>query len=326
MQVMLLAAGRSTRLGSLGEALPKPLVPVCGYPAVTYALALCRKAGLTDVVVNVHHRGDLVRRTLGDGGRFGVQLRYSVEEELLGTGGGIVKARTLFRSEPVLVLNAKVAAEIDLREVMDAHRAAPRGAVATMVLREDPHPEQWAPVGTDTTGRVVSLRGVRVDHTPVGAILDRMFTGVHVLESALLDRLPRGGVSDVVGDAYIPAMQAGERIHSVTMGGYFAEHSTPQRYLEGNLMLLRNPGLLSCPPGPLVGIDDGVQIHPTACLIPPVRILAGAIVEADAVVGPDVVLGAGVRVAAGARITGSVAWERATIEGTHVGTVVTSSG
>ena len=96
MQVMILAAGRSTRLGSLGMALPKPLLPVCGYPAITFALALCRQAGLHDIVINLHHHGDKIGKTLGDGSQFGVNLRYSVEETLLGTGGGVGKARALF--------------------------------------------------------------------------------------------------------------------------------------------------------------------------------------------------------------------------------------
>src|SRR3954471_2617048 len=104
MQVMLLAAGRSTRLGALGEQLPKPLVPICGYPAITYGLALCRAAGLTDIVVNLHHHGDMLREALGDGARFGVRLRYSIEEDLLGTGGGLAKARKLFAPGPVLVM------------------------------------------------------------------------------------------------------------------------------------------------------------------------------------------------------------------------------
>src|SRR5258708_7255884 len=93
--VMLLAAGRGTRLGPLGLALPKPLVPVCGYPAIRFGLAACASAGLGDVVVNLHHLGDQLRQTLDDGSAAGVRIRYSVEPDLLGTGGGIANARPL---------------------------------------------------------------------------------------------------------------------------------------------------------------------------------------------------------------------------------------
>jgi NDP-sugar pyrophosphorylase family protein len=325
MQVMILAAGRSTRLGSLGLTLPKPLLPVCGYPAITYALALCRQAGLADIVVNLHHHGDRIGKTLGDGSQFGVNLRYSVEEELLGTGGGVGKARSLFASEPVLIINGKVAADVDLRAVIAAHARAPRNTIATMVLRTDPHPELWAPIGVDADGAVLSIRGQRAGSAASAPLAPRMFTGIHVVESALLDRLP-AGVSDIIGDAYIPALRAGDRIGSMTMTGYFAEHSNPESYLAGNLALLADPSLLSHPPGPLVGVDPGAHVDASARIVPPVRLAAGAVVEAGAVVGPWAVVCGGGRVSAGSQVVRSVVWPDATAQGNIAGTIVTHEG
>jgi NDP-sugar pyrophosphorylase family protein len=322
MQAMILAAGRSTRLGSIGLALPKPLLPVCGYPAVTFAIELCRRAGFYDIVINLHHHGDKIGQTLGDGSRFGVHLRYSVEEELLGTGGALWKARHMFAPGPVLVINGKVAADIDLDAVVAAHRDAPQGTVATMVVREDPNPELWAPIGVDTTAAVISIRGKRADRTASGLVLPRMFTGIHVVEPGLLDRLPEG-VSDVIGDAYIPALLAGNHIASLTMKGYFAEHSTPERYLAGNLDLLQDPVVLPQAPGPLVGVDPGAQVDASAQIRAPVRIAAGAVVEAGAVVGPSTVVCGGGRVASGAEVARSVVWPGATANGICVGAIIT---
>jgi NDP-sugar pyrophosphorylase family protein len=325
MQAMILAAGRSTRLGAIGLALPKPLLPVCGYPAITFAIELCRRAGLCDIIVNLHHHGDKVGQTLGDGSRFGVRLRYSVEEELLGTGGALWKARYLFSPGPVLVINGKVAADIDLNQVVSAHRDAAPGTVATMVVRADPNPELWAPIGVDPTGAVFSIRGKRGDRTALGPILPRMFAGIHVVEPVLLDRLPEG-VSDVIGDAYIPALLAGNRIASLTMTGYFAEHSTPERYLAGNLELLQNPALLPQAPGALMGVDPSAEVDPSARIREPVRVAAGAVIEKDATIGPLVVVCGGGRVAAGAEIARSVVWPGATATGKQVGAVIMPGG
>jgi NDP-sugar pyrophosphorylase family protein len=321
MQAMILAAGRSTRLGAIGLAAPKPLLPVCGHPAITFAIELCRRAGLDDIIVNLHHHGDKVGQTLGDGSRFGVRLRYSVEDELLGTGGALWKARSLFAPGPVLVVNGKVAADIELGRVMEAHRAAPEGTAATMVVRADPNPELWAPIGIDSAGVIFSIRGKRAERTAQGAILPRMFAGIHIVEPALLDRLPEG-VSDIIGDAYIPALLDGQRIGSLTMEGYFAEHSTPERYLAGNFELLQNPAILPQAPGPLEGIDPGAQVDPSARIRPPVRIAAGAVIEAGAEVGPLVAVSGGGRVAAGAAIARSVVWAGATARGKQVGAVI----
>src|SRR5690242_1022470 len=109
MNVMLLAAGRSTRLGALGAALPKPLLPICGIPAIEFGLHACARAGLGRVVINLHHHGEMIRQVVGD------RALYSVEPQLLGTGGGLAQARSLFGPGPVLVMNAKVVAALDLR-------------------------------------------------------------------------------------------------------------------------------------------------------------------------------------------------------------------
>src|SRR6187399_399438 len=220
---MLLAAGRSTRLGALGLAAPKPLVPICGYPAIRFGLHAAARAGAKRAVVNVFHRGDMVQAVLGErvlsgDGTLEIAIAYSVETDLLGTGGGIAKARPLFGDGPVLVMNAKVVADLDLPAVLGAHAAA--GAVATMLLRDDPEPRRWGAIGVDSAGRVVSILDARSPRPPQGPVTERMFTGVHVLNEPLLDRL-QPVVSDVIRDAYIPALLAGETIAAVTHAGYF---------------------------------------------------------------------------------------------------------
>lgn len=323
MQVMILAAGRSTRLGALGALRPKPLVPICGYPAITFGLARCARAGLRDVVVNLHHHADQIRSAIGDGSAFGLRVRYSMEDDLLGTGGGVAHARSLFAPGPLLIMNGKVVADVSLEAVIAAHRAAPRGTLATMVVRRAP--QVSSPVTLDEVGRVIGLRGKRGQVTAYGAASDTLFTGIHVLEPALLDRLP-AGESDIISAAYQPALEDGARINGFVYDGYFEEHSTPERYLAGNLALLRQPGLVSSPPGPLTGVDPGAQVAATAVLRPPVRICAGAVVEHGAQLGPEVVVGPGGRVAPGAHLVRTVVWEGGRAEGDVTDAVVTPEG
>jgi mannose-1-phosphate guanylyltransferase len=322
VNVMLLAAGRSTRLGELGAALPKPLVPICGHPAIAFGLTACARAGVGRVVVNVFHHGDLLRETLGPSA-YGVTLEYSVEAELLGTGGGLALARPRFGAGPLLVMNAKVVADLDLAAFVRAHTATP--AVATMLLRDDPDARRWGAIAADETGRVVGILDARSPRPPAGRVTERMFTGIHVLEPILLDRL-RPVFSDVIRDAYIPALLAGETIRAEVLPGYFAEHSTPERYLEGNLALLRDPSLVPHPPGPLVGVDAGARIAPGAHVVGPVRVEAGAVVEAGAKVGPEAVIGAGARVAAGVEARVAVVWPGVAVSADLRRAVATATG
>lgn len=323
VKAMLLAAGRSTRLGALGARLPKPLVPVCGYPPIRFGLSALARAGLTDVVVNLHHHGDLIRAALGDGAAFGAAVTYSPEIELLGTGGGLAHARPLLGAGSVLAMNAKVVADVDLRAVVQAHLAS--GADATLVLRDDPQARQWGPIAADPTGRIVSILGQGAEQRggdSAGAVVERMFTGIQIVGPAILDRL-RPVFCDTVRDGYIPALREGADIRAFVLGGYFAEHSTPERYLAGNLALLRQPTLLRFPPGPLDGIDGTAFVDPTARVQQPVRIDAGAYVGANAVIGPDVVVGARASIGAGVHLSRAVVWPDVTVTADAIDAVLT---
>ncbi len=322
MKAMLLAAGLGTRLGALGQALPKPLLPICGYPAIRFGLAACVRAGLKEVVVNLHHHGDLIRGALGDGGAMGLEVAYSDEAELLGTGGGLARARHLLGNEAVLVMNAKVVADIDLRSLIAWHQAS--GADATLVLRDDPAARSWGAICSDEDGRVVGILDARAPRGPRGAVVERMFTGIQIVGPAILDRL-RPVFSDSIRDGYIPALRDGADIRAWVLPGYFAEHSTPERYLSGNLALLRAPSLIPHPPGPLTGVHDRADVAPTARIIGPVRIDADAVVEAHATVGPEVVVGSGAVVKSNARISRAVLWPNAQAEGNVEHTVLTAS-
>src|SRR2546428_14161428 len=102
MKAMILAAGLGTRLRPLSNSVPKPLLPVAGRPLIVWNLLLLRRHGITEVIINLHHLGDLIEKELGDGSRFGMRLAYSRESVILGAGGRITRAGGLFRGGPRL--------------------------------------------------------------------------------------------------------------------------------------------------------------------------------------------------------------------------------
>ena len=105
---MILAAGLGTRLRPLTDTVPKPLLPVAGTPAVVRLMRWLRGAGIREIVINLHHLPDRIEDALGNGDLFDVDIVYSREPELLGTGGGIKKALTLLGDGPFLVINGDV--------------------------------------------------------------------------------------------------------------------------------------------------------------------------------------------------------------------------
>jgi MurNAc alpha-1-phosphate uridylyltransferase len=114
---MLLAAGRGERLRPLTDRLPKPLARVGGEPLLAHQLRWLAGAGVTEVVINVHHLGQMSIDAFGDGAAFGLQIRYSREAMLLETGGGVVNALPLLGAAPFLLMNADIYTEFPLTEL-----------------------------------------------------------------------------------------------------------------------------------------------------------------------------------------------------------------
>ena len=113
MRAMILAAGRGERMRPLTDTCPKPLIEVGGKALIVWHLEALARAGLREVVINHAHLGAQIEERLGDGSRWGMQIRYSPEAQALETAGGIVKALELLGPEPFLVVNGDVFCDFD---------------------------------------------------------------------------------------------------------------------------------------------------------------------------------------------------------------------
>ncbi len=183
---MILAAGFGTRLQPLTNTVPKALVPVAGRPLIEYGLLFLRSQGVTEVVINLHHLGEKIRTALGDGSLYGMQIFYSVEENLLETGGGVKNAQPLLDGDTFVVVNCDAIFDLDLQEVLRFHRQ--QQATATLVLRPDPEAAAYGLVETDRRGRIRRLRGNPPEVSePLSAY---MFTGLQILEPRVFDFMP----------------------------------------------------------------------------------------------------------------------------------------
>ena len=150
----MLAAGEGTRLRPLTLDRPKAMVEIAGRPGVAYALDWLGRNGVTEVAVNLYHRPDVLRAYVGDGSRFGVRVRWSLEAPLvLGTAGALVPLRAFFAGEEVfLVLYGDVLTDLDLGPVLATHRAA--GADVTIVVNRVEDPTQSGMVVFDGDGSI----------------------------------------------------------------------------------------------------------------------------------------------------------------------------
>jgi NDP-sugar pyrophosphorylase family protein len=291
MKAMVLAAGLGLRMRPLTLLRAKPALPVLNRPLLHWTMEKLARAGVRDVVVNLHHLPDTITDVLGSGRRWGLRIRYSEEPAILGTGGGPRAVRALLGDEPLLLVNGDVLFDIDLRRLLAVHEA--KAVQATLALRRNPVPYAYSPVVTDRSGRILSIAGrPRRARGPV-----TMFASVHVLDPALLERLPVGA-SDSVLDLYIPLLGEGAHLQGVRTRGAWYDFGRPSLYRDAQLRLLPGRGR------DRVLVDEKARVAATArlrrCVVGSrARVGAGAIVERS-------VLWEGAAVEKGARVSGTI--------------------
>lgn len=223
MRALLLAAGFGTRLGDLTRQTPKPLLPVGEHRLIDWPLACLRQAGISEIVVNLHHHTEQVRTYLESLREF--HFHYSVEEpDILGTGGGIAKAREFLGEEPFVVYNGDVVCDIDLQDVIHRHQATE--AVATLVTVSRPGLSNNGEIEIDPSGRVTRILG-QPAAAPAGQA--RVFTGIHILNPAVFDYL-QPVFSSVIREFYQPALRQGRMIAAHDHIGFWEDAGSSARY------------------------------------------------------------------------------------------------
>jgi MurNAc alpha-1-phosphate uridylyltransferase len=155
MQCVILAGGRGTRLGPLTEDVPKALVDVAGRPFLEYQLELLRTEGVSEIVLCVGYLGSVVERTIGDGSRLGLSIRYSYDgPEPLGTAGAVRNALPLL-GERFLLTYGDTLLTVDHSAVARAHASSGLPALMTVLENEN----SYAPSNAVVDGGLVVAYG-----------------------------------------------------------------------------------------------------------------------------------------------------------------------
>lgn len=111
--VMLLCAGNGSRLLPETRNCPKPLIEVHGKPLVVWLLESLVCAGFQKIIINIAYLGKQIQEKLGNGEKWGISILYSIEQQRLGTAGGIINARKLLGEAPFLVVNSDIYCSVD---------------------------------------------------------------------------------------------------------------------------------------------------------------------------------------------------------------------
>lgn len=220
MKAMILAAGLGTRMRPLTDHCPKPLLEVAGKPLIGYHLERLAALGIEEVVINVSYRAAQIVEALGNGGAYGLAIRYSHEAEPLETGGGIRQALALLGEAPFLLVNG------DVWCTLESDWLAPLGDdLARLVLVENPVHHATGDFHLDSAGRVHESGEPRLT-----------YAGIGLIDPALVAGQPPGAFK--LAPLLREAMAAG-RVAGSHHRGHWVDVGTPARLAELDRWLRR---------------------------------------------------------------------------------------
>lgn len=211
MKAMVLAAGLGKRLRPLTDSLPKPLLEVSGKPLLVWHLLNIKRAGIREVVINVHHLAQQIQSVIGDGREFDLDISYSVEPKLLETGGGIKHALPLLGDAPFLVVSADTFIEFEFSALVEP---LPEQILGKLLMTKNPthHPE----------GDFAIAEAGRLAHQG-----DRQtYTGIGVLRPDLVSAVEDN--SFALRQVFNPAIDTGLML-GVSHPGYWCDVGTLER-------------------------------------------------------------------------------------------------
>jgi NDP-sugar pyrophosphorylase family protein len=236
MKALVLAAGIGTRIGRTAGDLPKPLLKLRETPVIVHNLRLLKSHGLADVWINLHHQAQRIEREIGGGKRWGLRVRYSREEELLGTAGALKKLEDEFRDETFLVLYGDNFTDCDLTSLMKEHKKSKAaGTIAVFDPKKNPNSGiAGGRVLLKKDGAIENFReGPSTPRRTSGGFAqdepDLVNAGIYALEPQVLEHIPRGH-SDFGRDIFPAILGEGLKLNAFKMKGYCLGLDTPESY------------------------------------------------------------------------------------------------
>lgn len=299
VDAVILVGGRGTRLRPLTIGTPKPMLPTANFPFLQHLLARIKAAGIQHVVLSTSFKAEVFEEYFGDGSDLGLDIEYVVEEEALGTGGGIRNVLDHLHHDTVMVFNGDVLSGMDLHGILETHRK--KEADLTMHLLKVADPRAFGCVPTDEEGRVTAFLE-KTEDPPTNQIN----AGCYVFDKSLIETIPAGRMVSVERETFPSVLAAGKKVIGHVDNAYWRDMGRPEDFVRGSSDLVR--GIAYSPL--LEGRTGESIVDESAGIAGGVLLFSGTSV------------GRGCEIGAGSRLEGTVVFDGVTVE---PGAVITNS-
>ena len=229
---ILLVGGFGTRLLPLTNKTPKPMLPVANLPVTEHQLLAAKAAGVTKVVLATAYLAETFTPYFGDGSKWGIELKYALESEPLGTGGAIRNAAELIFSEmsedePIVVFNGDVLSRHDLAAQIRLHQSSSAAVTLHLVNVEDARPYGCVPF--DESGHVTDF--LEKMENPITNTIN---AGCYVFSPQVIKEIELGKVVSVEREVFPELLKRGRVVQAFVDNSYWLDMGTPKALLKGS--------------------------------------------------------------------------------------------
>lgn len=245
MKTVIMAGGKGTRIASVRNDVPKPMISICGKPILEYQIENLKTCGLTDIILVIGYLGDKIKDYFGDGSKFDVKIEYFIEDHPLGTAGALFKMPQL--TEDFLLLCGDVIMDVDFNRFIEFHKS--HKAWASLMSHPNGHPFDSSLLVTEIevprvkggmpedTHKVIRWMAKEDERT---YYKNRVNAGIEIISPELLKETKKNFIPrhletpdkiDLDRDVLKPNIKSG-RIFAYDTPEYIKDMGTPERYYE----------------------------------------------------------------------------------------------
>lgn len=225
---ILLVGGFGTRLRPLTNSRPKPMLPIATLPVTEHQLAMARRAGIKRIVLATSYLSEVFIPYFGDGSKWGMEIRYAVEREPLGTGGAIRNAAAeLAGDDQVIIFNGDVLSSHNLVSQLKLHKDS--SADVTLHLTQVEDARAYGSVPTDSEGRVTAFLE-KMDNPVTNSIN----AGCYIFNQSIIESIPANEVISVERQTFPNLIGENKKVMGYIDNSYWLDIGTPSALMKGS--------------------------------------------------------------------------------------------
>ena len=224
MTGVILAGGFGTRLRPLTINIPKPMVPIANKPILYHIIKLLKKNGIKDLIIILYHQPELIKDYFKDGEKFGVNIKYIISDEDLGTCGATALAKEYLKDD-FLVISGDILTDFNLSEIINFHLK--KKSIATITLTRVSNPLQYGIVITNEDGKIVRF----LEKPSWGEVFsDTINTGIYILNPKIFDFVPEKKEFDFSKNLFPLLLKKELPIFGYISSGYWKDIGNVKEY------------------------------------------------------------------------------------------------